>query len=157
MRRIVLAAFALTVLSACEPAGDPLDDEDLAAVRSLEASYVQAVAAGDADAVVALYTEHAVEMPPNMPAREGRANLRSGYGTDAGVTQEFTMTASEIDGRGGLAFDRGTYSWTGMPPGMTEPMTETGKYLAIAREQEDDAWLWAVIIWNSDTPLPQPE
>jgi ketosteroid isomerase-like protein len=72
-------------------------------------------------------------------------------------SSEFTVTSAAIDGMNGLAFDRGTWSWTGTPPGMSEPITETGKYLTIARRQEDGRWLWTADIWNSDTPIPEPE
>jgi hypothetical protein len=40
---------------------------------------------------------------------------------------------------------------------MSEPMTDSGKYMAIARRQEDGAWLWTAVIWNSDLPLPEAE
>ena len=157
MRRIVLAAFALTVLAACQPEVGPLSDEDAAAVRNLGTSYAQAVLAGDADAVAALYTENATEMPPDMPAREGRAAIRAAYEAEAGVVEEFTLTSVEIDGRAELAFDRGTWSWTGVVVDTAEAVTLTGKYVSIARKQGDGSWFWAAAIWNSDAPLPQPE
>ena len=157
MRRLALAVFSLTFLAACQPGAGPLSDEDVAAVRDLGTSYAEASLAADADAIAALYTESAVEMPPNMPTREGRAAIHAAYEGEGGVTQEFAVTSLEIDGIDGLAFDRGTWSWTGIPPGMTEPATDTGKYLSIARKQEDGSWLWTRVIWNSDLPLPQPE
>jgi len=160
MRRLVLTAFVLTFLAACQPAAVPLSDEDIAAIRSLGTSYAQANLANDADAVAAVYATDAIEMPPNEPASVGSAAIRDRYAGsfELGVqTSEFTLTAVEIDGMDGLAFDRGTWAWIGIPPGMTEPITENGKYISIVRRQEDGTWLWTSTIWNSDTPLPQPE
>lgn len=134
--------------------------EDVAAIRSLGTSEAQANLAKDADAVAALFADDAIDMPPNMPATVGKEAIRASYASEfelGGETTELTITSVEIDGMDGLAFDRGTYSWTGIPPGMTEPITDTGKYFGIARQQEDGSWLWTATIWNSDIPLPQPE
>ncbi len=55
----------------------------------------------------------------------------------------------EIDGRGDLAFARGTYSWT-VRIGDGEPVADHGKWLTIWREQADGTWLLSQDIWNSD-------
>jgi ketosteroid isomerase-like protein len=153
MRRLAPVAVCLAVLAvACKPAAAPLSDTDIAAVKQLGQSYAQAVLAGNADSVVALYAEDAVEMPPNRPVRVGKAAIKAGYGV--GGTSAFAITSAQIDGRSDLAFDRGTWSWTGMMPGQTEPTSESGSYLVIARRQAGGSWLWTDVIWNSDTPLP---
>lgn len=159
MRMITSALVGAVILSACQPAAVTLTVEDTAAIRDIGTSYAQANIAGDADAVAALYSEDAVEMPPNLPAREGRAAIRESYaeffGLDVEVS-EFTLNSVELDGANGVAFERGTWTWTGIPPGMTESMSDTGKYIGIARKQADGSWLWTSVIWNSDVPLPQP-
>ena len=99
-------------------------------------------------------------MPPNMPSSVGRDAIRANWaaGFEAGVeASAFTLTSAATDGVGGLAYDRGTYAWTGTAPGMTEPMTDSGKYVSIARRQDDGSWLYVAVIWNSDLPIPQPE
>ena len=153
MRRFVIAAFALTVLAACQPADTALSDEDIAAVNNLRLSYTQAVIAGDADGVAALYTEDATEMPGNSPAKEGRAAIRASYGV---AQPSFTITSAEVDGRDGLAFDRGTWSLSNMPDADTTVVV-TGKYIWISRKQADGSWLWTDLIWNTDAPMPRPE
>ena len=161
MRRLVFVVLSLAFLAtACQPAGAPLSDEDVASIRSLATSYAEAYMAKDLDAVAAVFTSDAVQMPPDVPAQVGIAAIRSFYedafgaATDMG---EFTVTPVEIEGMDGLAYDRATWSWTGVMPGMTEAITMTGKYVAILRRQEDGAWLWTATIWNGDQPLPQPE
>ncbi len=152
MRRIVIAAFAMTVLAACQPADTALSDEDVAAINSLKSSYVQAVVTGDADAVAATYAEDATEMPPDLPARQGREAIRAANGTPV---PDLILTAVELDGRDGLAFERGTWSVTTTVADTT--VAATGKYLTVFRKQVDGSWLIANGIWNSDAPMPQPE
>ncbi len=152
MRRFILAAFALTMLAACQPADTSLSDEDIAAVNNLRLSYAQAVIAGDADGVAALYAEDATEMPGNSPAAEGRETIRARYGTPQPT---FTINSLEVDGRDGLAFDRGTWSLSDVPVGDTTGV-RIGKYLWISRKQTDGSWLWTHLIWNTDAPVPQP-
>jgi ketosteroid isomerase-like protein len=155
LRRMILALMVLVAV-ACQPGAGPLTGEDVAALRDLGQSYVRGFSANDAGAVAAVYAGSAVEMPPNRSARDGVDAIRAAYASsfEAGAaTLEFTMTAAEIDGMNGLAFERGTWSWTGIPPGMTEPIAVTEKYLAIARRQEDGSWRYTAMIWNSDTPL----
>jgi len=159
MRRTILP-FVLLGAVACQPGAAPLTDADVTAIRSLGTSYAQAVLANDGDAIAALYAEDAIEMPPNMVTRSGKEAIRAAYVSEAGsgvMASEFALTAIDVDGSGDLAYDRGAYSWTGTPPGMTEPMTETGKYLCIVRRQEDGSWLWSTVIWNSDNPPPPAE
>ncbi len=160
MRRLAFAVLSLAVLAACQPAGAPLSDGDVAAIRNLATSYAQAYVAKDVAAVAEVYADDAIEMPPDMPANVGKTAIRNSYEGAFGAMAdmgEFTLTPVETDGMDGLAYDRGTWSWTGAMPGMTEAVALTGKYVAIVRRQEDGAWLWAAMIWNGDRPLPQPE
>jgi hypothetical protein len=48
-----------------------------AAIKQVADAYVKATLAGDAKAIAALYTEDAVEMPPNVPSVKGRAAIGS--------------------------------------------------------------------------------
>jgi len=156
MRRITLSVLSLAFLAACQPGVAPLSDEDVAALNNLRDAYVQAVLAGDADAAAAMYADNAILMPPDGPAIEGRAAIRASEAEGA-APQGFTLTSVEIDGQGGLAYDRGTWSWTGAVVDTAEAVTLTGKYVTIARKQADGSWLVTVDIWNSDAPVPQPE
>jgi ketosteroid isomerase-like protein len=146
----------LLVLVACQPGATPLSDEDATALRELGQSYVRGFSANDAAAVAAVYGAGAVELPPNLPVRDGLDAIRSAYEAyfEAGAeTVAFAMTAVEIDGFDGLAFDRGIWSWTGREGAGTELVTQTGKYLSIARRQDDGSWRYTAMIWNSDAPI----
>ena len=160
MHRFALAALALTFWAGCAPGAVPLSDEDIASIRDLAASYAQAYTAMDADALTATYADDAIEMPPDVPARVGMSAIRNSWEEEFAAVSDIgqlTMTPVKINGMDGLAYDRGTWSWTGVMPNMTEAVTVTGKYLAIVSRQEDGAWLYAEMIWNGDQPTAQPE
>ena len=71
MRLFVLSAFALTVLTACQPGVAPLTEEDIAALNALRAAYRQGAIAGNPDVLSAVYAEDAVLWGADKPATEG--------------------------------------------------------------------------------------
>ncbi len=154
-RNVPLALLALALAStACQPVAQELPQEDLMAIRALSDSFMEAFNAADWESLVQLYTEDAVMMPPNEPSVEGRSALLSWLG-EFPAGSELSLVIVEIDGRGDLAYVRGTYSLT-IPMGeMMEPIRDTGKYLDIRRRQPDGSWPIAVDIFNSDVELPE--
>jgi uncharacterized protein (TIGR02246 family) len=148
---LLLAGFFAV---SCAPTAAPLSDDDVAILEELTESYRQAVLAGDAAAVAAMYTPDATEMPANFPVREGGAAILAAYEAQAGMMHEFRVTPVATHGVGDLAYQRGTWSGTFAMAGLAEAIADTGKYLEIAERQEDGSWLWTAVIWNSDLPLP---
>lgn len=149
-----VAALALGI-SSCQGGAQALSDEELAAVRGLHDQLVQALLANDWDAAAAVWAENAVIMAPNLPVVQGRAAWRAWVDTVGVNVTDATYDLAETDGRDGLAYLRGAYSETFTVTGVPEPITDTGKYLAIARKQPDGSWLFTVWAWNSDLPLPE--
>ncbi len=154
-RSMLLAAFAFVVAStACQPPAQEaaaLSEEDVAAIRQVTEEWVQANRANDWAAVAAFRTEDAVWMPPNEPVVAGRAAIQEWL--TPFTSTDFNVTPVQTEGRDGLAYTRGVYSLTVTIEGTPEPITDTGKYVQIWREQPDGSWLIAVEIWNSDLPL----
>ncbi len=148
----VLAVLSIS-LAACAGGAASLSDADIAAIEEVSASFAAAANANDWGGVAALYTEDAVLMPPNGPAVEGQAAIEAFFAAYPPFSG-FTLNPVEIDGRGDLAFVRGTYSLTLEIEGM-EPTPDTGKYIEIRRRQPDGSWLLAADIFNSDVPLEQ--
>ncbi len=151
---VILMAFTL----GCRPAvqaASPLSEEDVAAIRSLIGSYEEAVLAGNHDAAATVWAEDVIRMPPNAPMIEGRAAMLEEFGARAYVVKEFNQAFEEIAGRDGLAYARGPYSITITIPGNPEPVSDSGKSLAILRKQENGPWVITIACWNSDLPLPQ--
>jgi len=131
-----------------------LSDEDVAAIHVSTEEYIQAWRSADWVTLTALHTEDAVIMPPNQSMVQGRDEIQASNEASP-VPVEANLTIVEIDGRGDLAYVRGTYSITVQPEGVPEPIQDTGKYLEIRRKQEDGSWLITIDIWNSDLPLPE--
>lgn len=112
--------------------------------------------AKDWDAVVTYYTTDAVIMPPNQPAVQGRDAIREWYARFPPV-EEVELPIVNIGGSGDVAFVRGTYSLTIRIEGAPEPITDTGKNLAVWRRQENGSWKMVVDTFNSDLPLAPAE
>lgn len=126
-----------------------LSVEDTEAIRAIGEQFVRFMLARDFDALVRLYTEDGVFMPPGRPPLKGRLALREWLGAFPQVTR-LTFTLDEIDGRGDLAYARGTYTMTLQPEGAPGPVEDVGKFLEIRKKQADGSWLLAVDIFNSD-------
>jgi ketosteroid isomerase-like protein len=139
-----------------EAAVAPLSDEDVVAIKARFDEYDQFLLSGDWDAFVSLFIENAVVMPPNEPILQGREAIKTNQEAFPPNT-EFMTQVVEVDGRGDIAYVRGSYSLKIEMEGVPEPIQDSGKYISILRKQEDGSWLFAVDIWNSDMPLPPSE
>ena len=148
--RLVVPGLIL-VVAACRVAPPALTDGDKTAIRAATDSFVANVRAHRDSARALLYTENASLMPPNTGIAEGRAAIRA-WMTAFPPVSDFTLTPIEIDGRGDLAYVRGTYSFKIVGPDGHQVGEDHGKFIEIRRKQPDGAWLIAVDIYNSDVP-----
>jgi ketosteroid isomerase-like protein len=160
-RSMLAAALAIVFTAAAcagpAPEAGPLSEEDVAAIREFAGPIVtEILLAEDWASFAAGFTEDAVRMPPNEPLHQGRATIEAWATSNWGplTTTEYTQEALEIDGRGDLAYARGTYSATVEVPGVPEPITDVGKFLVILRKQADGGWLVSHAIFNADAPPP---
>ena len=155
-RSMLLAVLVLVVAStACQPpvqeeASGALSDADIAAIEATLEAHEQAGLAGDWESFFALFTEDAVLMVSNRPAVEGLEAIK-GWGPWVRAI-EWEMSIVEIDGRGDLAFARGTDSYLLDYEGAVK---EEGKFLYILRKQPDGSWRIATWLASSDLPLPE--
>jgi uncharacterized protein (TIGR02246 family) len=129
-----------------------------APVRAVADAYVKAVLAADVQAVMALYAEDAVEMPPDLPMIKGRAAIEAYYKKDfaemAGKSMKiskFSITHLDAAMHGDAAHDVGTYTQT--LTGGPKPMTQTGKF-AVLLKRQGGAWKVAYAIYNRDAAPP---
>lgn len=153
MRLMVGAALAAAIAAACQPAA--LKDEDKAAMRASVDSF-NLYFRTDRDSAVAMeFAENGVMLPPNMGPVEGRAAILAFFQGFPAVA-DFTAVPIDIDGRGDLAYVRGTYSYTMPAQGRNPAMQDHGKFVEIRRKQADGRWLVTVDIFNSNVPVPTP-
>jgi uncharacterized protein (TIGR02246 family) len=129
-----------------------------AAITRVADAYVKATLAGDAKAVAALYTEDAVEMPPNQPLIKGRAAIQQHYeklfagGMKIG---RFTLDHLETRAMGDAGYDVGTYQQNLTPPSVSAPLDDSGKYIVVLKRIGRD-WKVAYAIYSSDRPMETP-
>jgi ketosteroid isomerase-like protein len=156
-KRLILTlgiVMCLVLSVGCQgPAG--LLEADRAAIRQADENFVKLRNARDSKGLAALYAEDAILLPPNRAAVQGRAAIQAWLEASPPVSN-FQLKLLEIEGRGDLAYDRGTYSMTVNPAGAA-PIEERGKSILLWRKQADGSWKILRKIWNSDLPLPAPE
>jgi uncharacterized protein (TIGR02246 family) len=128
---------------------------DQAIVKVADA-YVKASLAGDVKAMVALYTDDAIEMPPNQPAVKGRAAIEQYYVKEIAAAKltAFTLTHVETVASGDVGYDVGTYTQT-VTTKDGKAHASTGKYTVIMKRSGGD-WKVAYAIYNGDQPPPPP-
>ncbi len=114
-------------------------------------------AQGDADALVAIFTEDAWQMPPNRPAVVGRETIRQfwQWAFRAGKW-EFSLRTEAVDVSGSVAVERGRYV-VRFTAGAGAPMSsfeDRGNYLVHWRLEPDGEWRVVADAPVSELPLP---
>jgi uncharacterized protein (TIGR02246 family) len=119
------------------------------AIAELRRRYIEAVNAGDADAVAALHTNGSVQLPAGRPPVTGRAAIRDLMRVSLHAMPRdpgFDFNAVETRIAGGWAVERGVTS--AMPP------FPAGKYVMLYELEPDGRWRIAWTITNHDGPFP---
>jgi ketosteroid isomerase-like protein len=146
---VTLAVAALA--AACQPAPAGLTPADEAAIRASVDSFAVRALRADWDGNVALFTANGSMLPPNEPARNGHDAILAWMKAYPPITA-FTTGVDEVGGAGDVAYVRGHYAITIMPPGATAAIADTGKFLSVHRRQADDTWPMTLDMFNSDKP-----
>ena len=143
-----------TMGGASEAAPGGLSASDEAAIRALDAEWSRAAAAGEGNAIAALYTTDATILPPMEPARQGEAAKKYWVDFTDGFSGPVELTTTAVEGRGDLAYAVGTYRMTLTPKkaGAKALPTEDGKYVEVLKKQADGSWKIAYDIWNANPP-----
>ena len=129
----LVALLSASLLAAPPPPPPPAPDPAITAVAD---AYVAAVLKGDPAGLADLYTEDAMEMPPNAAAVKGRPAINEYYKKQmAGAKfSAFTLTHVETRAAGDVGYDVGTYSQTLTPAGAPGPVNDRGKYLVLVKK-----------------------
>jgi ketosteroid isomerase-like protein len=150
----LIAWFAATIVLAAVVAAQPAATPDPAIVKVADA-YTAATLAADVKAITALYTDDAIEMPPNEPPVKGRAAIEAYYVKQfaMGKITAFTLTHLDTRSSGDIGYDVGTYTQT---ISGEKPMNSSGKYTVTLR-RVGGAWKVSSAIYNTDRPMmPSP-
>lgn len=137
------------------PAPAALSAADQQAIRHADSAGVAAIAAKDWPAWTGAFTEQGELLPPNGDALQGRAAIQA-WSEAFPPFSDFQASITQLDGRGDLAYLRGTYSMTIAPVGAPAPIMDHGKYVSVWRKQADGSWKMTHDIFNSDVPLAAP-
>jgi len=149
-----LASFALlsaSLLAAPPPAAAGKDP----GVIAVADAYTAAVLKGDTAAIAALYTDDAIEMPPNAAAVKGKAAIEQLYKKQfsGGKISAFSLTHVDSRSSGDMGYDVGTYTQTMTPTGGTSSFQDTGKYIVLV-VKSGGKWRVRYVCYNSDNPPP---
>lgn len=163
LRSFFVAVIALSA-AACSDSSAPAADggacppdarlsaADREAMSSGLATIVAAALDGDWDGFAAQFDENVTMMPSGAPQYTGRDAIVAGF--DGVTVTRFVSEIDELDGCGNLAYGRGHHEWTMQIRGADRPYSESGKWLAVWRRQDDGAWQVVVDIWNSNSLMP---
>ena len=125
-------------------------DNVKAAIDGQNKKFGAAVAAGDAAAIAAMYTEDATMLPPNAEPVKGRAAVQKAWQENiAGGVKGLALTATEVESHGDTAHEVGAYS----VKDAAGKEIDRGKYLVVWKRQQGQ-WKLHRDIWNSSVPTP---
>ena len=136
-----------------------LSDQDVAAIRQvMEQDFTQYMIADDWENLGGLMKDDAVIMVFGEPEAQGKGVILEALERNWGLLTltKFEQVSTKIDGRGDLAYARGTYSLAVEVEGAPR-ITDAGKYLVILEKQADGAWLISTINYSRNAAKPTVE
>ena len=142
--------FRLIAAAICSAALTALAADDAGRIRAGTESWMKSFNSGNAGAVVALYADDAVLMPPNSPLARGIAAIKEAIAKEIAGTKKsgFTLalgTLNEVGVAGDMAWHAGTY----VVKDKGGKTVEAGKFLE-AWERKGGKWRIVRDMWNSD-------
>ena len=135
-----------------------LTDVDRGQIATLDSIFVRAWLRGDTAAVLRLFAEDAVLVPPNGIPAVGREAIRSyWWPRDSSRTRilAFQRSIEEINGTHALAYMRGIamLRWTYAKNGRTTTQSSRSNDLVLLARSSDGTWKIVRQIWNT---RPEP-
>lgn len=120
-------------------------------IEKMNIAYSTAYNAGDAEGVVALFSENAILMPPAQPMIQGREALLKYYRKRVHQNRGATLSNKLIEFRseGNLVYQVATYSITG------KNACVQGKYIITMQHQPDNTLKYTVAIYNTDSAFAE--
>lgn len=146
------STFAVALLLLASPGASA---QSASGFHPTGAEFAKAYNAGDADAIVAMYADDAVLMPPGKPAMTGKAALHDFAVADTTALRQAGMTLEIDPGMSGSAGDLGWHSGAFRIKAGDGSVADTGKYVEVW-ERRQGRWLIIRDIWNMDAAEAPP-
>ncbi len=166
-RRLAFTTLLIAAVGCSGPAGEPASGEGEAAaaaagmeglragLRAAAEAYQAAATSKDAAAVVAMYDESALMIPPNgdlVQGLDGVRGYRFGFISTPGVSLSFELIRVEVAESGDIGWSFAVGDIT-----IERPDGSTGHDVVrdfhTWRRQPDGSWKVVVDMWNSGMPL----
>ena len=149
---VVFLAAALVAFGAWMLFSGSSDELTEAEVDEIFTEYSVSLKAGDADSWIQLWAEDGVQLPPNAPAKVGKAAILADVEGEmaASTVTEFEILAEEVQSFDDLAYARGTYTAMIELNAGGDPILVDGKFLTVFQLQSDGSWLIYRDIFNSN-------
>lgn len=149
MKKLLILMPLILLAVGCTQSTAPADPSE---ITSRSAEWDAALNAKDIDAIVALYTDNARMMAPNMPMSTGGDGVRAAFTgmIEAGLSVKLTSVDAVV--AGDIAYNVGTYVLT-----AGDEQVDVGKYLEIWARGADGVWRISNDIYNSDVPVAAPD
>ncbi|HTC44460.1 MAG TPA: DUF4440 domain-containing protein, partial [Steroidobacteraceae bacterium] len=145
--------FPLPVFTTSAPAPATASNSyaaDLAAISAFNVRYLKAINDGDIDALSALTDDDHIAISPNGPPLMGKA---ANVATNGRIYQQSRIienwTPEETVIEGNLAYQRGSFSASGIPKAGGPTRTISGSFLRIYRRQPDGSWVMTRDMFNA--------
>jgi len=153
MTRPATVVCLMALLLPVSGKGSDQGTESRAHRENLEASIAwdDAFNSEDVDAVMALYADGAVSMPPGFPNLVGKPSIRADYEfLFDNFDFHHVTTVVQLEIQGTMAVERGEYTMLVTPAnGGGDPFVETGKHM-ILRRKINGSWQVIMETWNID-------
>ena len=128
-------------------------EADYSAIENVRSQWAEALAAGDVDGILALFTDDAVQMSPNEPAIVGKDAQRARLAPAVDlVDASVEWDSEEVRVAGSWAYDLGTMIMDATPKAGAATQQVRGKYLMILERGDSAEWKVARFIYNSSEP-----
>ena len=128
---------------------------NVALIYELWDEYAAAANAGDFERWMSLWIEDGIQMPPDVPRRVGKAEIRKEMQPtfDLFNMSEMTIQTEEVRILGDRAYSHGTYTFDMTPKEGRETKSYSGKFLDILEKQVDGSWKIAIDCHNYNMPV----
>jgi uncharacterized protein (TIGR02246 family) len=128
-----------------------------AGAQAVDEAWRKAITANDLDDIMAVYSTEAVMWLPDAPEAKGRDAIRKSYAAllAANTVTGATLANTHYQTSGDLSVGWGDFTLTLSPKDGGNPVTMSGRFSVIARNQ-DGKWVYVVDHASAQPTPPKP-